>query len=134
LFSAGLLNASVFAACILPLSTAYSVCEGLGFESGVDKRFAEAPIFYWLYTLLIVIGAAVVLIPGVPLIKMILFSQVINGVLLPIVLIFMILLANNKRIMQEWTNSRFYNLAAWVTVIVMIGLSLALAGISLRSL
>ena len=134
LFSAGLLNASVFAACILPLSTAYSVCEGLGFESGVDKRFNEAPIFYWLYTLLIVIGAAVVLIPGVPLVKMILFSQVINGVLLPIVLIFMILLANNQRIMQEWTNSRFYNLSAWVTVIVMIGLSLALAGISLRSL
>jgi Mn2+/Fe2+ NRAMP family transporter len=134
LFSAGLLNASVFAACILPLSTAYSVCEGLGFESGVDKRFGEAPIFYWLYTLLIVIGAAVVLIPGFPLVRMILFSQVINGVLLPIVLIFMILLANNQRIMQEWINSRFYNLAAWVTVIVMIGLSLALAGISLRSL
>jgi Mn2+/Fe2+ NRAMP family transporter len=134
LFSAGLLNASVFAACILPLSTAYTVCEGLGFESGVDKRFNEAPIFYWLYTLLIVIGAAVVLLPGFPLVRMILFSQVINGVLLPIVLIFMILLANNRRIMLEWGNSRFYNLAAWVTVIVMIGLSLALAGISIRSL
>ncbi|MCU1274144.1 MAG: natural resistance-associated macrophage protein [Bryobacterales bacterium] len=134
LFSAGLLNASVFAACILPLSTAYTVCEGLGFESGVDKRFNEAPIFYWLYTLLIVIGAAVVLLPGFPLVRMILFSQVINGVLLPIVLIFMILLANNRRIMLEWGNSRFYNLAAWVTVIVMIGLSLALAGISVRSL
>jgi len=134
LFSAGLLNASVFAACILPLSTAYSVCEGLGFESGVDKRFNEAPIFYWLYTLLIVIGAAVVLLPGFPLVRMILFSQVINGVLLPIVLIFMILLANNRRIMMEWVNSRFYNLAAWITVVVMIGLSLALAGISLRNL
>lgn len=134
LFSAGLLNASVFAACILPLSTAYTVCEGLGFESGVDKRFNEAPIFYWLYTLLIVIGAAVVLLPGFPLVKMILFSQVINGVLLPIVLIFMILLANNRRIMMGWVNSQFYNLAAWITVIVMIGLSLALAGISLRSL
>jgi Mn2+/Fe2+ NRAMP family transporter len=134
LFSAGLLNASVFAACILPLSTAYSVCEGLGFESGVDKRFGEAPIFYWLYTLLIVIGAAVVLIPGFPLVRMILFSQVINGVLLPIVLIFMILLANNRRIMMEWVNSRLYNLAAWITVVVMIGLSLALAGISVRNL
>ena len=134
LFTAGLLNASVFAACILPLSTAYSVCEGLGFESGVDKRFSEAPIFYWLYTLLIVIGAAVVLIPGFPLVKMILFSQVINGVLLPIVLIFMILLANNRRIMMDWVNSRAYNLAAWITVVVMIGLSLALAGISVRSL
>jgi Mn2+/Fe2+ NRAMP family transporter len=134
LFSAGLLNASVFAACILPLSTAYSVCEGLGFESGVDKSFDEAPIFYWLYTLLIVIGALVVLIPGFPLVRMILFSQVINGVLLPIVLIFMILLTNNQRIMQEWTNSRFYNLASWITVVVMIGLSLALAGISVRTL
>jgi Mn2+/Fe2+ NRAMP family transporter len=134
LFSAGLLNASVFAACILPLSTAYSVCEGLGFETGVDKRFGEAPIFYWLYTLLIVVGAAVVLIPGFPLVKMILFSQVINGVLLPIVLIFMILLANNQRIMQGWVNSRFYNLASWITVVVMIGLSLALAGISVRGL
>src|SRR6202165_3622533 len=112
LVSAGLLNASVFAACILPLSTAYTVCEGLGFESGVDKRFNEAPIFYWLYTLLIVIGGAVVLLPGFPLVKMILFSQVINGVLLPIVLIFMILLANNRRIMLEWGNSRFYNVAA----------------------
>src|SRR5579864_4650059 len=134
LFSAGLLNASVFAACILPLSTAYSVCEGLGFESGVDKSFQEAPIFYWLYTLLIVIGAAVVLIPGFPLVRMILFSQVINGVLLPIVLIFMILLANNRRIMMEWVNSRAYNFAAWITVVVMIGLSLALAGISVRTL
>jgi Mn2+/Fe2+ NRAMP family transporter len=133
LFTAGLLNASVFAACILPLSTAYSVCEGLGFESGVDKRFGEAPIFYWLYTLLIVIGAVTVLMPGFPLVKMILFSQVINGVLLPIVLIFMIMLANNQRLMQDWVNSRFYNLAAWVTVVVMIGLSLALAGISVRS-
>src|SRR6267154_1424708 len=84
LFAAGLFNASMFAACVQPLSTAYSVCEGLGFESGVDKRFSEAPIFYWLYTLLIVIGAAVVLMPGFPLVRMILFSQVINGVLLPI--------------------------------------------------
>ncbi len=134
LFSVGLLNASVFAACILPLSTAYSVCEGLGFESGVDKRFNEAPIFYWLYTLLIVLGAAVVLLPGFPMVKMILVSQVINGVLLPIVLIFMVLLINKKELMREWTNSRLYNLAVWVTVVVMIGLSLALAAISVRSI
>jgi len=134
LFSVGLLNASVFAACILPLSTAYSVCEGLGFESGVDKRFDEAPIFYWLYTLLIVIGAAVVLLPGFPLVKMILVSQVINGVLLPIVLIFMVLLINKKNLMREWTNSRIYNLAVWVTVVIMIGLALSLAAISIRSI
>ena len=92
LFCAGLFNASIFAACILPLSTAYSVCEGLGFESGVNRRLREAPMFYSLYTLLIVAGAVVVLIPGFPLVRMILLSQVLNGVLLPFVLIFMILL------------------------------------------
>ena len=132
MFAAGLMNASLFAACIQPLSTAYSVCEGLGFESGVNRRFTEAPIFYWLYTLLIVVGAGVVLVPAFPLIKMILISQVINGVLLPIVLIFMTLLINKKSLMKEWVNSRVYNLVAWVTVVVMIGLSLAYAAISLR--
>jgi Mn2+/Fe2+ NRAMP family transporter len=134
MFAAGLMNASLFAACIQPLSTAYSVCEGLGFESGVNRRFTEAPIFYWLYTLLIVVGAGVVLVPAFPLIKMILVSQVINGVLLPIVLIFMTLLINKKSLMREWVNSRVYNLVAWVTVVVMIGLSLAYAAISLRGL
>lgn len=132
LFSAGLFNASLFAACILPLSTAYSVCEGLGFESGVNRRFREAPIFYWLYTLLIAVGAGVILMPDFPLVRMILLSQVINGILLPIVLIFMILLINKSDLMGEWKNSRFYNLIAWTTVVVMIGLSLALAGFSLR--
>src|SRR5581483_11644106 len=87
LFSAGLFNASIFAACILPLSTAYTVCEGLGFESGVNRRLREAPIFYFLYTSLIVIGAGVVLIPKFPLVRMILWSQVLNGMLLPFVLI-----------------------------------------------
>src|SRR6202008_2875263 len=96
MFAAGLFNASLFAACILPLSTAYSVCEGLGFESGVNKRFKEAPIFYWLFTLLIVVGAGIILAPNFPLVKMILFSQVINGVLLPLVLIFMTLLINRR--------------------------------------
>ncbi len=134
LFAAGLFNASLFAACILPLSTAFSVCEGLGFESGVNKRFREAPVFYWLYTLLIVVGAGVVLIPGFPLIRMILLSQVINGVLLPIVLIYMILLINNRNLMKEWVNSSFYNWVCWITVVVMIGLSLALMAISLRGL
>src|SRR5712671_580047 len=99
LFAAGLFNASLFAACILPLSTAYSVCEGLGFESGVNKRFKEAPIFYWLFTGLIVVGAAVILTPNFPLIKMILLSQVINGALLPFVLIFMTILVNKSKLM-----------------------------------
>ena len=134
LFCAGLFNASLFAASILPLSTAYTVCEGLGFESGVNRRFREAPIFYWLYTLLVVIGAGVVLLPRFPLVKMILFSQVINGALLPFVLIFMILLVNRKKLMQEWVNSRTYNIIAWTAVVIMIGLTLALVGITLRDL
>jgi len=134
LFSGGLFNASLFAACILPLSTAYSVCEGLGFESGVNRGFREAPIFYWLYTLLIVIGAGVVLVPAFPLVKMILLSQVINGVLLPVVLIFMIILINKRELMQEWVNSRWYNLVSWTTVVVMIGLTLAFAGITIKGL
>ena len=107
-------------------SGAYSVCEGLGFEAGVSKRVREAPIFYFLYTLLIVVGAGVVLMPGFPLIRMILLSQVLNGVLLPFVLIFMILLINKQDLMKEWTNSRAFNLVSWVTVVVMIGLTPAL--------
>jgi len=132
LFSAGLFNASLFAASILPLSTAYSVCEGLGFEAGVNRRMREAPIFYFLYTSLIVVGAGVVLIPGFPLVRMILLSQVLNGVLLPFVLIFMILLINKRDLMGEWSNPRWYNLISWSTVVVMIGLTLALLAISIK--
>jgi len=132
LFSAGLLNASVFAASILPLSTAYSVCEGLGFEAGVNKPLREAPVFYLLYTLLIVVGAGVILVPGFPLVRMILLSQVLNGALLPFILIFMIKLINKHDLMGEWTNSHWYNVISWSTVAVMIGLTLALVGISIR--
>jgi NRAMP (natural resistance-associated macrophage protein)-like metal ion transporter len=134
LFSAGLFNASIFAACILPLSTAYSVCEGLGFEAGVNKRMKEAPIFYGLYTLLIVVGAGVILIPSFPLVQMILLSQVLNGALLPFVLIFMVLLINKHDLMGEWTNSRSANFVSWVTVAIMIGLTLALVGITIRGM
>src|SRR5215471_12924241 len=132
LFSAGVFNASIFAACILPLSTAYSVCEGLGFESGVNKRIREAPIFYFLYTALIVVGAGVILVPKFPLVRMILLSQVLNGVLLPLVLIFMILLINKKDLMGEWTNSGWVNGVSWFTVVFMIGLTLAYVAISIR--
>lgn len=134
LFAAGLFNASLFAACILPLSTSYTVCEGLGFESGVNFRFTEAPIFYWLFTGLILVGGGVILIPEFPLVRAILLSQVLNGILLPLVLIFMILLVNKKRLMKEWTNSRAYNFVAWSAVVIMIGLTLALTGISVRDL
>jgi NRAMP (natural resistance-associated macrophage protein)-like metal ion transporter len=134
LFSAGLFNASIFAACILPLSTAYSVCEGLGFEAGVNKRLKDAPIFYSLYTLLIVVGAGVILIPKFPLVQMILLSQVLNGILLPFVLIFMVLLINKVELMGEWVNSRTFNLVSWATVVIMIGLTLALVGITVRGM
>jgi len=125
LFSAGLFNASLFAASILPLSTAYTVCEGLGFESGVDKRFKEAPLFYWLYTGLIVAGAGVILIPNIPLVPIIVLSQVVNGIVLPFVLIFMLLLVNKKDLMGEFTNSRFFNIVAWTTTVIMVGLTVA---------
>ncbi len=134
MFALGLLNASLFAACIQPLSTAYTVCEALGFESGVNKKFSEAPIFYWLFTGLIVVGGGVILIPEFPLVKMILFSQVVNGVLLPFVLIYMTILINKQRVMKEWVNSRVYNLIAWVSVALMVGLTVALVVISIKDL
>ncbi len=132
LFSAGLFNASLFAASILPLSTAFTVCEGLGFESGVNKRFGEAPVFYWLYTSLIVVGAGAVLLPQFPLVKLILASQVLNGVLLPVILVFMLHLANRRDLMGRWTNSRIFNLIAWTTAAAMTALSLSLAALSWR--
>jgi NRAMP (natural resistance-associated macrophage protein)-like metal ion transporter len=126
LFAAGLLNASLFAATVLPITTAYTVCEGLGFESGLDKKFHEAPAFYWLYTLLIVTGAGVLLIPNFPMIHMMVLSQVVNGIVLPFVLIFMLILTNDRELMGEHVNSRRYNVVAWGTVAVMIGLTLTL--------
>lgn len=126
LFAAGLFNASLFAATVLPISTAYAVCEGLGLESGLDKKFHEAPAFYWLYTLLIVAGAGVLLIPNVPLATIMVLSQVVNGVVLPFVLIFMLLLINDRELMGEHVNSRAFNVIAWITVVAMIALTIAL--------
>ena len=126
LFAAGLFNASLFAASILPISTAYAVCEGLGFESGLDKKFHEAPAFYWLYTALIVLGAGVLLVPRFPLTHIMVLSQVINGVMLPFVLIFMLILTNDRELMGEYTNSRGFNIVAWATVVVMIALTIAM--------
>ena len=126
LFAAGLFNASLFAACILPISTAYAVCEGIGLEAGLDKRFDEAPAFYWLYTALIVAGAGVLLIPRFPLVRIMILSQVVNGVVLPFVLIFMLRLVNNRELMGDHVNSRAYNLVAWGTTAIMIVLTLAM--------
>lgn len=124
LFGFGLFVASLFAASILPLSTAYTVCEGLGLESGINKKFSEAPFFYWLYTLLIAAGAGVILLPNFPLLQITVLSQVINGLLLPVVLIFMLLLANKRELMGKHVNSRFYNIVAGTTAGVLIVLSL----------
>jgi Mn2+/Fe2+ NRAMP family transporter len=126
LFAIGLANASLFAASILPLATAYCVCEAMGWESGVDHDFESAPQFMWLYTGLIVLGALVIMIPNAPLIAIMLISQVVNGALLPFVLIFMLVLINKKELMGEYVNSKFFNLVAWLTVVVMIVLTLAL--------
>src|SRR5580658_2406436 len=127
LFAFGLFNASIFAASILPLSTAYTVCEGLGLESGVDKSFREAPTFYWLYTLLIVSGAAtVLLLPDAQLINFAILSQVLNGVLLPVVIILMLLLINRKDLMGEHRNSHAWNVIAWGTSIIVIGMTLVM--------
>ena len=133
LFAVGLFNASLFAASILPLSTAYTVCEGLGFESGVGKKFGEAPVFYWLYTLLIVAGGILVLlIPGQQLVRIVLWSQVLNGVVLPFVLIFMLLLINKKELMGEYVNTRLFNVVAWSTTVLIVGLSLMWAYASMK--
>ena len=126
LFAVGLFNASLFAASILPLSTAYTVCEGLGFESGVGRTFSEAPFFYWLYTILIAAGGGLILLPRVPLIKINLYSQAVNGVALAPILIFMLLLVNKKELMGEYVNSTLYNVIAWSTTVIMTVLSVPL--------
>jgi NRAMP (natural resistance-associated macrophage protein)-like metal ion transporter len=126
LFAFGLVNASLFAASILPLSTTYLICEGLGWEVGIDKKFVEAPQFYGFYSLMIFLGAGVILYPNLPLIWIMYFSQVINGMVLPFVLIFMLLLINDKKLMAGHTNGPLFNTIAWVTTLVMIGFTLLL--------
>jgi len=125
LFAFGLFNASLFAASILPLSTAYTVCEGLGVESGVDKTFKEAPFFYWLYSLLIAGGAVTVLVlPDAQLVNFAILSQALNGILLPVVIILMLLLINRRDLMGEHRNSRLWNVIAWGTSVIVIGLTM----------
>src|ERR1700693_239337 len=131
LFAFGLLNASLFAASILPLSTAHVICEGMGFEAGIDHKFNDAPIFYSLYTGMIVVGAAVILIPRAPLQKILVLSQVGNGVWLPVVLIFMLLLVNRRDLMGDLVNTRTFNIVAWVTVIAVILLTLVLVYVTI---
>lgn len=124
LFAFGLLNASLFAASILPLSTAYTICEAMGWENGVNKGFREALQFYVLYTVMIGVSAAVILLPRIPLITVMLVSQFANGVLLPFILILMLILINDKRIMKKHTNSQIGNFISMVVVISMITLTI----------
>ena len=131
LFAFGLLNASLFAASILPLSTAHVICEGMGFEAGIDHKFNDAPIFYGLYTAMIAVGAAVILIPRAPLEKILVLSQVGNGVWLPVVLIFILLLVNRRDLMGDQVNTRTFNVIAWVTTVAMIVLTLVLVYVSI---
>lgn len=126
LFAFGLLNASVLAAAILPLATAYAICEAFGFESGVNRTFREAPIFHGLFTFSIVVGALVALIPGLPLLQIMVFTQDVNGVLLPLILIFVMVIVNDRSIMGEYANNRRQNLVAGLTTAGLIGLSLML--------
>lgn len=123
LFAVGLLNASVFAAAILPLSTAYTVSEAFGWESSLSRSFREAPIFFTIFTSLIVLGALIVLLPIKSLIQAMIFSQTLNGVLLPIILVVMLILINNKRLMGKHVNGRVFNVLAWGTVLILIVLA-----------
>ena len=132
LFAFGLLNASLFAASILPLSTAFVVCEAMGWENGVDKKFSEAPQFYGLYTMLILLGAGIVLLPRIPLFPVMSISQVLNGMVLPLLLVFMIRLINNKKLMGGHVNGPIYNSISWATVVVLGGLSIVYIGSLLK--
>ena len=123
LFAVGLFNASMFAACVLPLSTAYYICEGMGWELGVNKSFSEAPQFFWLFTTSIVLSALCILIPGAPLLAIMYISQVVNGAVLPPVLVLMLLIINDKRIMGGYTNGAVFNAVAWTTVAVVVVLT-----------
>lgn len=130
IFAFGLFIASVFSATILPLATAFYVCEAFGFEAGIDKKWEEAREFYILYTFILIISAVIILFPNAPLIAISLWSQVINGILLPVVLICMILLVNNRKIMGDYVNKKFNNIVGWGAVVILIGLSLTLLGMS----
>lgn len=128
LFAFGLLNASLLAASILPLTSAYATCEAFGWERGIDQKAGEAPQFYALYTFFIVIGALLVLIPGIPLVPVMFLTSALNGVLLPIILVFVMSIANDREIMGEYVNGPVFNIVAWITIIVIIAMSITLLG------
>jgi Mn2+/Fe2+ NRAMP family transporter len=130
LFALGLLNASVFSAAILPLSTAYVVCEAFGWEAAVNRSWQEAPVFFTIYTALIVVGAAIILLPIKSLVQTMMASQTLNGVLLPVILIVMLKLINDKRLMGKYTNGKIFNIISWLTVGLLILLTCILIFVS----
>ncbi len=125
-FAFGLFIASIFSATILPIATSFYVCEAFGFEAGIDKKWKEAPEFYWLYTGIILLGVIIILIPNAPLIAITLWSQILNGILLPVVLVCMILLVNNKKIMGTHINKPIQNIIGWSSIVILVGLSITL--------
>ncbi len=134
LFAVGLLSASLLAACVLPLTAAYAICEAFGWEAGIDRSWSEAPAFNGIYTFVIAFGALVILLPGLDLIKIMVFSQAINGVLLPFLLIFMMGIVNDRHIMGRYSNGPVYNILSWTTIIVVIGLTVALLAMTVLGL
>jgi Mn2+/Fe2+ NRAMP family transporter len=130
IFAAGLFVASIFSATILPIATAFYVCEAFGFEAGIDKKWHEAPEFYWLFTIIVVISVAIILIPGAPLIPITIWSQVINGVLLPVVLISMLIIINKKDVMGIHVNKRLGNIIGWSTAVILLGMNAVFLGMS----
>jgi Mn2+/Fe2+ NRAMP family transporter len=131
LFSIGLLSASMLAAAVLPLTSAYAICEAFGWEAGLDRSWTEAPLFNGLYTFVIIAAAAVVLLPGLDLIGIMLVSQVVNGVLLPFLLIFMMIIVNDRTVMGRHVNSTLNNVLAWTTIVVVITLTVVLVFMTL---
>jgi Mn2+/Fe2+ NRAMP family transporter len=126
LFAIGLFGASLLAAFVLPLTAAYAITEAFGLERGIDRTWSEAPVFIGIYTFVIVFGAAFVLIPSAPLVTIMVLSQAVNGVLLPFLLIYMMKIVNDRRVMGRYVNGPIYNVLGWTTVVVVIGLTVAL--------
>jgi NRAMP (natural resistance-associated macrophage protein)-like metal ion transporter len=124
LFALGILNAGLFTATVLPLSTSFVICEALGFEAAVDRKFSEAPVFFTLFGFGLIVGAAIVLIPGIPYLKFTIYAQVLQGILLPPELVLMLLIVNKRSVMGRYTNSPLGNAIAWATVVIVGGLSL----------
>ena len=126
LFAVGLFGAGLFGAFILPLATAFYVCEAFGWESGLNKKLKEAKQFYVIIGVIIAVSLGIILIPEMPLLQIMLLSQVVNGMVLPIILVAMLFIINNERIMGEWVNSRFYNIACWISTVILIIISVVM--------